>query len=88
MSFELLVCATVIVYLIVFMKILTTFISGFDPGRAAEIYKNKDLFNGGKQTYNLAKDRMQWMDPVIYYDSVKLAKENKLSVDNLIRTLV
>lgn len=88
MSFELLVCATVIVYILVFMKVLTTFLSGFDAGRAEEIYKNRELFSGGKQTYNLAKDKMHWMDPVIYYGTVKLAKERKLSVDNLIRTLV
>jgi hypothetical protein len=88
MSFELLVCATVIVYTLVFMKILTTFLSGFDSGRAEEIYKNKELFNGGKQTYNLAKDLIPWMDPVIYYDTVKLSKEKKISIDNLKKILV
>jgi hypothetical protein len=88
MNFEILVCATLIVYILLFIKVLKTYLSGFDPGRAEEIYKNKDLFSKGKPYYNLSKEKMHWMDPVIYYDVVKLAKEKKLSIDNLIKTLV
>ena len=88
MNFELLVCATVIVYMLVFVKVLTTFISGFDPGHADEIYKNKELFVPGKQNYELARDKMPWMDPVIYYDTIKLANAQNLNIDNLKNSLV
>jgi hypothetical protein len=88
MSFELLVCATVIVYTLVFIKLFTTFLSGFDSGRAEEIYKNKELFSSGKASYNIAKDKMHWMDPVIYYETVKLYNSQNLNVDNLKRTLI
>jgi hypothetical protein len=88
MNFETLICATVLVYILIFMKVLNTHLSGFDPGRAEEIYKNKELFSTGKPHYHLAKNKMHWMDPVIYYDTIKLAKEKKLSLDNLKRTLV
>jgi hypothetical protein len=88
MSLEILICATVIIYMLIFLKVLTTFLSGFDPGRAEEIYKNKELFIGGKQTYDIAKNKMQWMDPVIYYDTIKLAKAKKMSIDSLKQMLV
>jgi hypothetical protein len=50
------------------------------------LYKNKDLFTPGVK-YTKIKDKMQWIDPVMYDDVYHLALNEKLSISNLEKTL-
>jgi hypothetical protein len=88
MHFELLICATVIVYLIILVKVLQVCYEGFEDKKAQIIYENKEMFNPSKGSYRSAKSKMNWLDPVLYYDASQLSKKNILTVDNLKKTLV
>ncbi len=88
MNFELLVCATIIVYIMLFVKLFITFTSGFDSGHAREIYMNKELFNPVNQNYKLIKNKIPWIDPVVYYDTIKLANRKELTIKNLTGSLI
>jgi hypothetical protein len=50
------------------------------------IHKNKDLFTPGVK-YTKIKNKMQWMDPVMYDDVYQLSLNEKLSISNLEKTL-
>lgn len=83
MADEIVYVAIAVVYSLIFIKLLFNSINGFDPGRAKEIYGNKELFNPRRGSYSKAKKEMEWLDPVVYYDSVKLANQNKLTLENI-----
>ena len=51
--------------------------------RSREIYDNRELFNPSKASYTKVKSKIKWLDPVVYYDIVRLANDNKLSVQNI-----
>ena len=54
--------------------------------KAREIHKNKNLFYPGAK-YNGIKYSMPWIDPIIYDDVYKLSLKEKLTINNLEKTL-
>lgn len=88
--------AIVIVYILIFAKL--TFDAfrrdGFDSSkeqqkdaRVKEILGNRELFTPEKASYTAAKSQIEWIDPVIYYDAVRLANINKLNIKE-VRALI
>jgi len=84
---DILVCAIVIVYMCIFLKVLTNHVQGFDPGRAREIRENKELFNPSRNTYEETRKKMPWMDPVVYYEASQMYKNNSLTQKNIERNI-
>ena len=80
-----LVCAIVIVYTCILIKVLRDHKSGFDPSRVKDIVGNKEMFNPKTNTYEATKRKMPWMDPVIYYDATQMYKNNTLTQKNVMR---
>ena len=72
MDLEILLCGIVIVYTILIIKLCITYRDGFTNERVQELYKYKELFNPTMGSYKGARDKIKWLDPVIYYESVKL----------------
>jgi len=50
--------------------------------KTADLYNNKDVFQPGVK-YGQVKERMSWVDPVIYDDVYKESLKNELSYSNL-----
>lgn len=54
--------------------------------KANEVYENKYLFTTGAK-YTGIKNKIDWVDPVIYNDIYKLSLKEKLTFNNLESTL-
>ncbi len=50
--------------------------------RARELYKNKNVFKAGVK-YGTVKNKMPWIDPVIYDDVYKESLQADLNISNL-----
>jgi hypothetical protein len=50
--------------------------------KANNLYKNRDIFQPGVK-YGYVKERINWIDPVIYDDVYKESLKNELSISNL-----
>lgn len=87
MEIEILVCAIIIVYTLLYIKLLI-FHQGFDPGRSKEIYENRDMFHPTKGSYKTAKRKMPWMDPVVYNDARELNMKKNFTIESLKRNLI
>lgn len=74
--------AIVIVYSLLLLKLCTNY-SGFDAVKVKEIYKNRELFQPQNNSYNTAKRRIKWLDPVTYYDAVQLNKNDQFTEENI-----
>lgn len=76
------VLAGIILYLLYCLKYSHT--EGFTDVQkqymANELYKNKDKITGN---YKSLKNKMEWLDPVTYSDSLELFRNKKYNVKNL-----
>ena len=50
--------------------------------RVLELYKNKNVFKAGVK-YGTVKNKMPWIDPVIYDDVYKESLQTNLNISNL-----
>ena len=89
---EALTIAICIIYTLLTVVFVFKHSEGFDARRnkdrgadtqAREILGNRELFNPSKASYVKAKSQIKWLDPVIYYDTVRLANSNQLNTQNI-----
>ena len=82
-----LTCAIAIVYLLILVRLVIICHDGFASptkhARTQEILGSHELFDPARASYLAAKYRMPWMDPVVYYDAVRLANRNALTYQNV-----
>jgi hypothetical protein len=50
--------------------------------KIADLVENKSLFEPSS-TYDTAKSRVEWMDPITYYDAVELFRSDKFTPRHL-----
>lgn len=77
--------AILIIYTLIAVKLFIRLCGdGFSnrekEAKAREIIGNRELFNPENASYSRAKSKLSWMDPVIYYDTVRLANRNQLNL--------
>ena len=83
---EPLTCAIAVVYILILVKLVLICRDGFAPSKhdkTQAILGSRELFNPSKASYVATKYKMSWMDPVVYYDAVRLANRNALTYKNV-----
>lgn len=82
-----LTCAIAIVYVLILIRLIFICHDGFASptkhARVQEILASRELFDPARASYLVAKYRMPWMDPVVYYDAVRLANRDELTYQNV-----
>jgi hypothetical protein len=82
-----LTCAIAVVYVLILIRLVLICRDGFaSPTKHAktqEILGSHELFDPARASYLAAKSKMSWIDPVIYYDAVRLANRNALTYKNV-----
>lgn len=71
----------IVVYFLIFTKLIISR-DGFavdNITKAKEIMASRELFSPGNASYSEARTKIKWLDPVVYYDAVRLANSNKLT---------
>jgi hypothetical protein len=54
--------------------------------KSNEIYANKNIFKPNVK-YTTVKNKMAWIDPIVYNNIYKLSLKQKLSINNIKNTL-
>lgn len=81
----------VIILIIIIIIFYCINIEGFEVSpnvkiRTKEVLENQTLF-GGDSTYQTARSKLRWLDPVTYDDIIRLKKNNNLN-ENMISNYV
>ncbi len=84
---EPLTLAIAVVYALILLRLILLCRDGFSSptkhAKTQEILDLHELFDPARASYFAVKSRMPWMDPIIYYDAVRLANRNALTYKNV-----
>ena len=81
MSIHTYICLGLVVVLIMVLTCQSA--EGFtNMEKIADLVENKSLFEPSS-TYDTAKSRVEWMDPITYYDAVELFRSDKFTPRHL-----
>jgi len=81
----------IIILILIILIFYCINIEGFEVSpnikiRTEEVLENKTLF-GGDSTYQEARNKLKWLDPVTYDDIIRLKKNNNLN-ENMVSNYV